>query len=104
MNKKKLKEELLFFLKEVQNIQKSKDSKKEKIKKISKLWKSLPKKIKVSFYALLGLIGGLATFGTGGIGIALLGTAIPVSPLLVTSIGTVLVGMAIEYLTSKNME
>ena len=94
----KTKEKMISFLQEVISIHKSNFSLIEKIKKIKDEWLKLPLRIKVPIYFIVSSVGGLIVFGTGGIGIAALGSATAIPGFLATTAGGTLAIMALETL------
>lgn len=90
-------ERILSLLKKVQDIQNSKLSSSEKTTKIKRiLWTDQSSLSKLFIGGLLGSIGGLMVFGTGGIGIAGLGGAVGVWGFLTGTAGGVLVSSLIQ--------
>lgn len=85
------------LLKEVQKIQKSNLDYTEKSKKIKNiLWKNQTPTGKLVVGGVLGTATGLAIFGTGGIGIAGLGSAIGIWGFLAGTTGGVLVSSLLQ--------
>lgn len=90
-------ERLLNLLKKVQIIQKSDLSVSEKAKEIKKtLWTSQSPSSKLVIGGFLGTIAGLIVFGTGGIGIAALGSAVGVWGFLAGTTGGVVIASIIQ--------
>ncbi|WP_024480412.1 hypothetical protein [Cellulophaga baltica] len=90
-------ERVLDLLKKVQDIQKSNLNSSQKTTEIKRiLWTDQSSLSKLLIGGLLGTIGGLAVFGTGGIGIAGLGGAVGVWGFLTGTAGGVLISSLIQ--------
>jgi hypothetical protein len=88
---------ILELLKEVQKIQKSDLSSAEKTTKIKTImWASQSARSKLFIGGFLGSVVGLIIFGTGGVGIAGLGSAIGVWGFLAGTAGGVFVSSLIQ--------
>ena len=96
-------EVLLELLKKIQIIQKSKLNSSEKATEIKKImWINQSPVSKLIIGGLIGTIGGLFIFGTGGIGIAGLGGAIGVWGFLAGTAGGVVVSSIIQNFENKS--
>ena len=96
------KEKLLNLLKKVQNIQASDLTTKQKAKEIKRImWNEQSASSKLFIGAFLGAVTGLFIFGTGGIGIAALGTGVGVWGWLATAAGGAFVSSLILNYENK---
>lgn len=96
------KNKLVDLLREVQKIQNSNLDRNEKISKIkNELWTKHSPKTKLLIGGFLGTIFGFAVFGTGGIGIAALGSATGIWGFLAGTTGGVLVSSLIQNFEKK---
>jgi len=96
------KEKLLNLLKKVQDIQASDLTTKEKAKEIKRImWNEQSASSKLFIGAFLGAVTGLFIFGTGGIGIAALGTGVGVWGWLATAAGGAFVSSLILNYENK---
>ncbi|WP_204347092.1 hypothetical protein [Psychroserpens algicola] len=101
----KQRERILELLKEVQKIQKSELSTTEKTSEIKNLmWTNQSVSSKLLIGGFLGTIAGLLIFGTGGIGIAGLGSAIGVWGFLAGTAGGVLISSLIQNFEKNKSE
>ncbi len=97
------KEKLITLLKEVQSIQASDLKTKEKVLEIKKImWSKQSPSSKLFIGAFLGAITGLFVFGTGGIGIAALGTGVGIWGWLATAAGGAFVSSLIQNYEKKD--
>tara|TARA_R110000782_G_scaffold159448_4_gene251611 strand:- start:1963 stop:2340 length:378 start_codon:yes stop_codon:yes gene_type:complete len=96
------KEKLLNLLKKVQDIQASDLTTKQKAKEIKRImWNEQSASSKLFIGAFLGAVTGLFIFGTGGIGIAALGTGVGVWGWLATAAGGAFVSSLILNYENK---
>lgn len=96
------KEKLMAILKKVKDVQSSNLTTKEKTKEIKRImWSDQSTNNKLFIGAFLGAITGLFIFGTGGIGIAALGTGVGVWGWLATAAGGVFVSSLIQNYENK---
>ena len=96
------KEKLLNLLKKVQDIQASDLTTKQKAKEIKRImWNEQSASSKLFIGAFLGAVTGLFIFGTGGIGIAALGTGVGVWGWLATAAGGAFVSSLIQNYENK---
>lgn len=99
------KQKLIVILKEVQNVQSSKLSAKQKAKEIKRImWNDQSASSKLFIGAFLGAVTGLFIFGTGGIGIAALGTGIGVWGWLATAAGGAFISSLIQNYEKKESD
>ena len=96
------KSKLIELLREVQKIQNSNLNTNEKVSKIkNELWTKHNPKTKLLIGGFLGTIFGFAVFGTGGIGIAALGSATGIWGFLAGTTGGILVSSIIQNFEKK---
>ena len=99
----KQREKILHLLKKVQIVQNSNLNKSEKTIEIKRiLWTDQSSLSKLFIGGLLGTIGGLMVFGTGGIGIAGLGGAVGVWGFLTGTAGGVLISSLIQNFEKRD--
>ena len=96
------KEKLIAILKKVKDIQSSNLTTKQKAKEIKRImWSDQSTNSKLFIGAFLGAITGLFIFGTGGIGIAALGTGVGVWGWLATAAGGSFIASLIQNYENK---
>lgn len=96
------KEKLMAILKKVKDVQSSNLTTKEKAKEIKRImWSDQSTNNKLFIGAFLGAIAGLFIFGSGGIGIAALGTGVGVWGWLATAAGGAFVSSLIQNYENK---
>lgn len=96
------KEKLIAILKKVKDIQSSNLTTKQKAKEIKRImWSDQSTNSKLFIGAFLGAITGLFIFGTGGIGIAALGTGVGVWGWLATAAGGSFIASLIHNYENK---
>lgn len=99
------KEKLMAILKKVKDVQSSDLTTKEKTKEIKRImWSDQSTNNKLFIGAFLGAITGLFVFGTGGIGIAALGTGVGVWGWLATAAGGAFISSLIQNYERKENE
>lgn len=98
-------EKLMAILQKVKDIQSSNLTTKEKAKEIKRImWSDQSTSNKLFIGAFLGAITGLFVFGTGGIGIAALGTGVGVWGWLATAAGGAFISSLIQNYEKKENE
>lgn len=98
----KQRKKILDLLKKVQDVQNSNLSSTQKTSEIKRiLWTDQSSLSKLFIGGLLGTIGGLMIFGTGGIGIAGLGGAVGVWGFLTGTAGGVLISSLIQNFENR---
>ncbi len=96
------KEKLMAILKKVKEVQSSDLTTKQKAKEIKRImWSDQSTSSKLFIGAFLGAITGLFVFGTGGIGIAALGTGVGVWGWLATAAGGSFIASLIQNYENK---
>lgn len=96
------KEKLMAILKKVKEVQSSDLTTKQKAKEIKRImWSDQSTNSKLFIGAFLGAITGLFIFGTGGIGIAALGTGVGVWGWLATAAGGSFIASLIQNYENK---
>lgn len=96
------KEKLMAILKKVKDVQSSNLTTKEKTKEIKRImWSDQSTNNKLFIGAFLGAITGLFVFGTGGIGIAALGTGVGIWGWLATAAGGAFISSLIQNYEKK---
>lgn len=96
------KEKLMAILKKVKKVQSSDLTTKQKAKEIKRImWSDQSTNSKLFIGAFLGAITGLFIFGTGGIGIAALGTGVGVWGWLATAAGGSFIASLIQNYENK---
>lgn len=96
------KEKLMAILKKVREVQSSDLTTKQKAKEIKRImWSDQSTSSKLFIGAFLGAITGLFIFGTGGIGIAALGTGVGVWGWLATAAGGSFIASLIQNYENK---
>ncbi|WP_298952330.1 hypothetical protein [uncultured Nonlabens sp.] len=96
------KEKLMATLKKVKEVQSSDLTTKQKAKEIKRImWSDQSTSNKLFIGAFLGAITGLFIFGTGGIGIAALGTGVGVWGWLATAAGGSFIASLIQNYENK---
>lgn len=99
------KEKLMTILKQVNKVQSSNLTTKEKAKEIKQImWSDQSTNSKLFIGAFLGAVTGLFIFGTGGIGIAALGTGVGVWGWLATAAGGAFISSLIQNYEKKENE
>jgi len=98
----KQRKRILVLLKKVQDVQNSNLNSSQKTTEIKRiLWTDQSRLSKLFIGGLLGTIGGLMIFGTGGIGIAGLGGAVGVWGFLTGTAGGVLISSLIQNFENR---
>ncbi|UAB74520.1 hypothetical protein [Mesoflavibacter sp. SCSIO 43206] len=98
-------EKLMSILKKVNEVQSSNLTTKEKAKEIKRImWSDQSTNTKLFIGAFLGAVTGLFIFGTGGIGIAALGTGVGVWGWLATAAGGAFISSLIQNYEKKENE
>lgn len=98
-------EKLMSVLKRVQDVQSSNLTAKQKAKEIKRImWSDQSTNSKLFIGAFLGAVTGLFIFGTGGIGIAALGTGVGVWGWLATAAGGAFISSLIQNYEKKENE
>ena len=98
------KEKFIAVLKKVQGVQKLDLTTKQKAKEIKLImWNDQSASSKLIIGAFLGAVTGLFIFGTGGIGIAALGTGVGVWGWLATAAGGSFIASLIQNYENKDV-
>lgn len=98
-------EKLMRVLRRVQDVQSSNLTTKQKAKEIKRImWSDQSTNSKLFIGAFLGAVTGFFIFGTGGIGIAALGTGVGVWGWLATAAGGAFISSLIQNYEKKENE
>ncbi|ALM22013.1 hypothetical protein AAT17_12620 [Nonlabens sp. MIC269] len=99
------KEKLMTILRKVNEVQSSNLTTKQKAKEIKRImWSDQSTNSKLFIGAFLGAVTGLFIFGTGGIGIAALGTGVGIWGWLATAAGGAFISSLIQNYEKKENE